>query len=140
MDLKREQIAISTQLQEMQMGGGMSIWPKPILHPSRPPCDVANMITIKACGLCQWWYHCYDIAVTSCLHTYHLTCLGEHLKTNNNCKVCNQQLHPNWWTSWGFRALDKDLIFAAEEMGLEQKQVQMLNEIKDIAKLMSILY
>jgi hypothetical protein len=53
MDLEKEQIAISTQLQEMQMGGGMSIWLKPILHPSRPPCDVANMIIIKACGLCQ---------------------------------------------------------------------------------------
>jgi hypothetical protein len=53
MDLKREQIALSTQLQEMQMGGGMSIRPKPILHPNRPPCDVANMIIIKACGLCQ---------------------------------------------------------------------------------------
>jgi hypothetical protein len=43
------------------------------------------------------------------------------LKTNNNYKVCNQQLHPDWWTSWGFRAFDKDIIFAAEEMGLEQK-------------------
>jgi len=88
MDLEKEQIAISMQLQEMQMGGGMSIWPKHILHPSRPPCDTTNMIIIKACGLCKSWYHCYDIVVTSCLHTYHLTCLGEHLKTNNNCKVC----------------------------------------------------
>jgi hypothetical protein len=53
MDLEKEQIAIFMQLQEMQMGGGMSIWPKPLLHLNRPPCDVANMIIIKACGLCQ---------------------------------------------------------------------------------------
>jgi hypothetical protein len=123
LDLEREQIVISTQLQEMQMGVGMSIWPKPILHPSKPLCDVANMTIIKTCGLCQQCYYCYDIVVTYCLHAYHLTCLGEHLKTNNKCKVCNYRLQFDWWTSWGFITLDKDLIFVVEEMGLGQEQV-----------------
>jgi len=34
-DLEWEEMAISTQLLQMQKGGGMSIWPKPIQHPNR---------------------------------------------------------------------------------------------------------
>jgi hypothetical protein len=89
-DLNKEQNAIFKQLKEIQKGGGMSFWLKPILHPERPPCDGPTMIVIKSCGLCGQWYHCWDITMTFCLHTYHPTCLGEHLKTNK-CKVCNQR-------------------------------------------------
>jgi hypothetical protein len=34
----------------MQKGGGMSFWPKPILHPNRPQGDDLNMIIINKCG------------------------------------------------------------------------------------------
>jgi hypothetical protein len=61
----------------------MSFWPKPILHPNKPINDGTSMIIIKACGLCGQWYHCGDIVVTCCFHTFHPTCLSEHLKTNN---------------------------------------------------------
>jgi hypothetical protein len=67
------------------------------------------------------WYHYGDIVITFCMHTYHLTCLKEHLKTNNKCKVCHQRLHPDWWSSWGFKDLDQDLSFLAQEMGLEKE-------------------
>jgi hypothetical protein len=32
-------------------------------------------------------------------------------------------LHLDWWTSWGFRPFDEDLIFATQEMGLEEEWV-----------------
>jgi hypothetical protein len=89
LDLDREQNGITEQLKEMQKGVGMYLWPKLIFHLDKPPCDVPNMIIMKPYGLCQQWYHCFDIIVTSCLHTYHPGCLGKHLKTNNRCKVCN---------------------------------------------------
>jgi hypothetical protein len=34
--LEWEEMEISTQLLHMQKGGGMSFWPKCILHPNRP--------------------------------------------------------------------------------------------------------
>jgi hypothetical protein len=92
-DLEREEV-ISVQVTKMKKNGGMSFWPTPILHPNRPPCDGPNMIIIKGCGLCGQWYHCFDVVVTFCLHTYHLACLRDH-KTHNKCKVCNQRFHPN---------------------------------------------
>lgn len=58
----------------------------------------------------------------------------EHLKTKNICKGCNQILHPDWWSRWGFRDLDQDLIFLAQEMGLEEEQVRLLNEMKETAR------
>jgi hypothetical protein len=85
-DLEKDQNAIFKQLFEMRKGGGLSLWPKLILHLDRPINDGTNMIIIKTCGLCGQWYHCGDIVVTSCLHTFHPTCLGEHLKTNK-CKT-----------------------------------------------------
>ncbi len=99
------------------------MWPKLILHLDRPLSDATCMFIIKACGLCGQWYHYGDIVLTSCMHTFHPTCLCEHLKTNNKCKVCNQRLHLDWWTSWGFRPFDEDLIFATQEMGLEEEWV-----------------
>jgi hypothetical protein len=106
----------------MHKGGRMSFWPKPILHPDRPLCDAPNMIIMKPCHVCGQSYHCFDIVVTSCLHRYHPSCLGHHLKTHNMCKIYNQRLHPNWWFNWGFRDLDEDLTFVAQKMGVEESR------------------
>jgi hypothetical protein len=34
---------------------------------------------MKACSLCQEWFHANDIAVASYGHTYHPFCLFSHL-------------------------------------------------------------
>jgi hypothetical protein len=70
-DVEKDQSVISKQLVEMRKGGGLYFWPKLILHPDRLINDGTNMIIIEACGLCGQWYHCVDIFVTSCLHTFH---------------------------------------------------------------------
>jgi len=114
----------------MTKGGRMHFWPIPILNLDIPSCVGPSMVIIKRCGLCGQWYHCFDVVVTSCLHTYHPTCLGEHLKTHNKCKVCNQIFHLDWWSSWGFKNMDDDLIFATQEMGVEEEHVRLLNELK----------
>jgi hypothetical protein len=51
-NLEQEEATISTQLLHMQKGGGMSFWPKPILHLDRPQGDDLDMIIINKCGLC----------------------------------------------------------------------------------------
>jgi len=51
-NLDKKQNAIFERLKEMQKGGGMSSWPKPILHLDRLPCNGPTMIVIKSCGLC----------------------------------------------------------------------------------------
>ncbi len=65
---------------------------------------------------------------------YRSYCLGYHLKAHNNCKVCNQRLHPDWWFSWGFRDLDEDLAFTTQDMGVEEEQVHLLNEMKQTTR------
>jgi hypothetical protein len=42
------------------------------------------------------------------------------LKDLNKCYVCNATFHLDWWTSWGFRELDEELIELANRMNLEQ--------------------
>jgi hypothetical protein len=51
-NLEWEEASISTQLLQMQKGGRMSFWPKPILHPNRPQCDDPGMIIVNKRGLC----------------------------------------------------------------------------------------
>jgi hypothetical protein len=51
-ELEWEEAVISTQLLQMPKGGGMSFWPKPILHPNRPQGDDPSMIITNKHGLC----------------------------------------------------------------------------------------
>jgi hypothetical protein len=39
-------------------------------------------------------------------------------------------LHLDWWCSWGFKPLDDEMKFVAQEMGLEEQRIQLLNELK----------
>ncbi len=89
---------------------------------------------MKPCGVCGQSYHYFKIVVTSCLYTYHSYFLNHHLKSHNKCKVCNQRLHLNWWSSWGFRELDEDLTFTTQEMGVEEEWVHLLNKMKQTAR------
>jgi hypothetical protein len=73
------------------VASGRSFWPKPIVHPIMN--DDSTYITMKPCGFCNRSYHCYDVAMTSCKHTFHLICLGEMLKISNKCSICAQGLH-----------------------------------------------
>jgi len=78
----------------MEKGGGTSLWPKPMLHPSfLVETDSTPFIVLKACGFCKAGYNYYDILVTSCKHTCHPFCLGEMLKIGNKCLVWGELLH-----------------------------------------------
>ncbi len=39
-------------------------------------------------------------------------------------------LHPNWWTSWGFWELDDKLLELAKEMNLSQAQEDIMTNAK----------
>jgi hypothetical protein len=49
-NLEQEEMAITTKLQYMRKGGGMSFWPKAILHLDRPQTNDVGMIIINKCG------------------------------------------------------------------------------------------
>jgi hypothetical protein len=73
----------------MKKGNGISFWLQPILHVDVPlKNDGSNVIVIKACGYCNQWYHCGDVALTSCKHTFHPFYLAAMLKDSNKCKIC----------------------------------------------------
>jgi hypothetical protein len=104
---ERQRAAVQQQVELTTRDGGLSCWPKSTLH---PPCpldnDVAVHIQVWPYAYCKQWYHCFDLIVTLCKHTYHPFCLVEGLKTSKNCIMCGQILYPNWWTNFGFRAQD----------------------------------
>jgi hypothetical protein len=78
----------------MKKMSGSSFWPKPIIHPSgQGGNDNPMYIVIKPYGFCFRVFHCKDVAITSCKHTYYPFYLGELLRENNNCSVCGQVLH-----------------------------------------------
>lgn len=85
MMLRIERKIVFKQLEDMKIiVGGKSFWPKPIIHPFTNSDDLTYIAT-KPYGFCNRAYHWYDVAVTSCKHTFHPFCLGEMLRINNRC-------------------------------------------------------
>lgn len=91
--LELEVKIVNVQLQEMQMLGGVSFWPIPILHLCMSIS--IKLISLNPCGYCNKGYQCHDIAITSCKHTFHPFYLAQLFKSSNRCLVCNSILHPN---------------------------------------------
>jgi len=59
------------------------------------PLDFAkkSVIYVQDCLVCNENYHCNDICVASCSHTYHPWCLVVHYTSSPKCKVkgCEQE-------------------------------------------------
>jgi hypothetical protein len=94
----KRRINLQVQLGQMECGGGVSFWPKPILH-STLVLEYANFILVKPYGVCNRGYHCNEITMVSCKHIYHLFCLSKVLRNTNKCLVCSELLHHDWWTN-----------------------------------------
>jgi hypothetical protein len=83
----------------------------PILHSDKPFEESGRVFIIfKTCGYCNHGFHCIDVVVTTCKHTFHPFCLDAMLKDFNKCGVWNVKVHLNWWKSWGFQKLDVELM------------------------------
>lgn len=109
--LERELDAVARQKVWMENGGGISIWPKPILHPllAKDGFDNLSYVDINPCGFCNRGFHCFDVVLTSCRHAFHPFCISEVARTGNKCVVCEELFHPDWWRSWGFRGVDEEI-------------------------------
>ena len=123
--LEPEVAAIRRQKEDMKNERGLSVWPRPILHPAPGKVGDDNFpyLVIKPCAFCNRGFHCCDIVVTSCKHTFHPLCLSEIVRTSNRCFVCNALFHLVWWRSWGFRGEDNEI--------LSQELTPPLNEVHD---------
>jgi hypothetical protein len=105
------------QQDKMKIGMGMMTFkPKLIMHTNEPQEDSGRpFVIMKPCGICNQGFHCMDVVVTSCKHTFHPFCLSVMIKESNRCCVCNVRLHFDWWTSWGFREVDEKLTELAKK-------------------------
>jgi hypothetical protein len=84
----------------MENGGGVSFWPKPILHlSSSTKSESGSFIVVKPCGFCGRGYHFGDVTITSHKHTYHPFYLVEVVRDNNKCLICGELFHLDWCTS-----------------------------------------
>jgi hypothetical protein len=67
----------------MKIGRGMAFKPKPIVHFEELLKDSGRtFIIVKPCGFYNQGFHCMEVAVTSCEHTFHPFYLGVMLKEN----------------------------------------------------------
>ncbi len=111
----------------------MAFKPKPILHFEDALEDSGRtFVIVKPCGFCNHGFHCMDVAITFCKHTFHPFCHGVMLKESNKCCVCNVKLHLDWWTSWGFQELDHKLLEFAKEMNLDQVREDTMTKAKKV--------
>jgi hypothetical protein len=76
--------SIQTQVEHMQGGLRFAHSHYPFYTLMNNLKTKKNFILVKACPLCQDWFHANDIIVASCGHTYHLFCLFSHLQ-NSSC-------------------------------------------------------
>jgi hypothetical protein len=131
MALERQETVVHEQLKLMAKGRGLSCWPKPILHPPFLG-DVDGFIhnQLRSCTFCKLWYHCFDLVVISCKHTFHPYSLDESLKTSNHCFTCGQILHPDWWTSFGFRGQDDEMQAKALKLKLLTIEKSILSQLE----------
>jgi hypothetical protein len=99
--LEREVVAIKRQKEDIENDRGLFMWPCPILLLAANKVGNENFpyLIIKPCAFCNRGFHCWDIAVTSYKHTFHLFCLSEIVRASNRCFVCNALFNPDWWRS-----------------------------------------
>ncbi len=81
-------------------------------------------ILVKPCGFCNRRYHCRDIAIASCKHTFHPFCLREFHRASNKCCIYAQVFHPYWWCSWDFQDEDED-VKKLVDMCVDELQAKM---------------
>lgn len=125
----------------MRNVGGVFFWPNPILHLA--PHFASNcigFITIQSCGFCNRSYHCHDIVVTSCKHTFHPFCLREFLKGTNKCIICGQTLHLDWCNSWGFRETNEKMANLAIKLDLDAQWEWMKESLKQAISYHPIIF
>ena len=68
----REVVAIGRQIEDMKLVGGIKLCPKFFLHPSLLDIlDSDTYLYVSPCLWCKQGYHCFDIAVISCMHMFH---------------------------------------------------------------------
>jgi hypothetical protein len=132
--IKKEEAAITSQLQQIIEGGRMSFWPKPIIHLEQPNEDETNFLIIRPCGFCGGSFHCYDIVVTSCKHTFHPFCLGAMLSDGQECCVYKTTLYPEWWRSFGIRGDSDKIVELARSHELGAAEEAMVSAWIDVAK------
>ena len=84
-----------------------SFSPTPIERPK--DCKKHSLVYIEDCPLCGQGFHCNDIIVASCGHTYHPFCMNIHSSKSNKCIVefCNEDFDLKWRLSFGLPELEK---------------------------------
>lgn len=103
-EMNRHIAAIEGQCSQMEKGGGVSLWPKPALHPpmENDEFETPPLLQLHPCIFCNRGYPHYDIVVSSCKHIYHVFCAAAVARVDNKCIKCNEVFHPDWWQNFGF--------------------------------------
>ena len=100
-------ILVGQYLVRLKTGLLDSFSPTPIQRPK--DSDKNTLVYVENCPLCGEGFHCNDIVVSSCGHTYHPFCMSSHSSKFNRyiAEFCDEDFDPNWRLSFGFAELTK---------------------------------
>lgn len=130
-DMKRHTAAVNDQCVQMEKGGGLSLWPKPALHPPMTNDAQVNPPTLQLhpCVFCNRGYPYYDIVVASCRHIYHIFCAVAVTNLQNRCTRCDEVFHPQWWQNFG-------CMGAYSHFEDETTKLESLAQLEDVKRLL----
>lgn len=132
-EIERHAAVVADQRVEMEKGGGLSLWPKPALHPAMEDDLHLSTTTLQLhpCVFCNRGYPYFDIVVASCKHIYHVFCAAALAKVDNRCTRCAEVFHPQWWQNFGFRGAYSGFEEEREKLDLPAKEEELRQSLKE---------
>ena len=108
-------IVIGHYLARLKTGVVDTFSPSPIQRPQ--DFEKYPIVYVENCPVCGEGFHCNDVVVSSCGHTYHPFCMTSHSMKSNKCiaDFCEEHFDPIWRLSFGFaeppkQELSRDVI------------------------------
>lgn len=131
-ELSRHRDAIVEQIASMKLGGGVSLWPRPVLHPHMLEDSISSgQLEVQPCSYCNRYFTANDIVIASCMHFYHPFCIAKVCAIKNRCVTCGEIFHPGWWRSFGFRDLDAELEEKAIMLDLTKAKADLKQSLQE---------
>ncbi len=102
---KNEIVSIGNQMQKMNNGGGLSLYPLPLFCNPIPP--MKRSFDLNACPLSGLQHACNNFITTKFGHTFNSWCMATHAISLLKCAIngCDFYFTKQWCIAWGIRVL-----------------------------------
>jgi hypothetical protein len=102
--LQGDILTISDQIQKMNGGGGVALYPLPMF--CNPIVLAKRSCDLTTCRLCGLWFGFNNFLATICGHTFHPWCVATHpiFSLKYHVVGCDFSFTRLWYVAWGIRS------------------------------------